>query len=67
MISALVDEPCVFIIDDAHNAASDAGALIDHIATQLVGEQRLLVLRGTSLRVQNAYGGLRTFISVPPI
>jgi ATP/maltotriose-dependent transcriptional regulator MalT/DNA-binding SARP family transcriptional activator len=44
MISALADEPCVFIIDDAHNAASDAGALIDHIATQLVGEQRLLVL-----------------------
>ncbi len=44
MISALANEPCVFIIDDAHNAASDAGALIDHIATQLVGEQRLLVL-----------------------
>jgi ATP/maltotriose-dependent transcriptional regulator MalT/DNA-binding SARP family transcriptional activator len=44
MISALAGEPCVFIIDDAHNAAPDAGALIDHIATQLVGDQRLLVL-----------------------
>ena len=44
MVSALAQEPCVFIIDDAHNASPDAGALIDHIATQLVGEQRLIVL-----------------------
>ena len=44
MISALSSEACVFIIDDAHNASPDAGALIDHMATQLVGDQRLLVL-----------------------
>lgn len=44
MISALSSEPCMFIIDDAHDASPDAGALIDHMATQLVGDQRLLVL-----------------------
>ena len=41
LIRALADEPCAFVIDDAHHAAPDAGALIDHIATRLEGEQRL--------------------------
>ena len=44
MIASLAAERCAFVFDDAHNAGPDAGALIDHIATTLEGEQRLVVL-----------------------
>ena len=44
LVRALADECCAFVIDDAHHARPDAGELIDHIASRLEGEQRLVVL-----------------------
>jgi DNA-binding SARP family transcriptional activator len=44
MIDALAGERYAIVLDDAHHALPDAGALIDHIATRLGGEQRLVVL-----------------------
>ncbi|HTX01970.1 MAG TPA: hypothetical protein VMD59_24515, partial [Acidimicrobiales bacterium] len=44
LLAALADERCAFVIDDSHNARKDAGALIEHLATHLRGEQRLVVL-----------------------
>jgi DNA-binding SARP family transcriptional activator/ATP/maltotriose-dependent transcriptional regulator MalT len=44
MVAALAMERCAFVIDDAHNARPDAGQLIDHLATRLEGDQRLIVL-----------------------
>ncbi len=44
MIAALAGECCTFVIDDAHNAREDAANLIEHLATQLEGAQRLVVL-----------------------
>jgi ATP/maltotriose-dependent transcriptional regulator MalT len=44
LVRALAGEPCAFVIDDAHHARPDAGALIDHIASRLEAEHRLVVL-----------------------
>lgn len=44
IMRALAKERCTFVIDDAHNASADAGALITHMATQVDGEQHLVVL-----------------------
>ncbi len=44
MVLAIRDEVCAIVIDDAHHARPDAGALIDRIAARLGGEQRLVVL-----------------------
>lgn len=42
--SALAAERCAIVVDDAHNAAPDAAALIEHIASRLEADQRMLVL-----------------------
>jgi ATP/maltotriose-dependent transcriptional regulator MalT len=44
MVASLAGESCAFVVDDAHNALPDAGALIDRIASQLTTGQHLLVL-----------------------
>jgi DNA-binding SARP family transcriptional activator len=44
MVDALEGESCAIVIDDAHNAARDAGALIDRIASRVRPPQRLAVL-----------------------
>src|ERR1019366_656846 len=44
MVEALRDEPCAFVVDDAHHAERDAGVLIDRLASALRGDQRLVVL-----------------------
>ncbi|HTX00544.1 MAG TPA: BTAD domain-containing putative transcriptional regulator [Acidimicrobiales bacterium] len=44
VVSALAKERCTFVIDDAHHAAPDAAALIEHLASRLEGEQHLVVL-----------------------
>ncbi|HMK98421.1 MAG TPA: hypothetical protein VK425_12790, partial [Acidimicrobiales bacterium] len=44
LLVALESERCAFVIDDAHHADSDAGALIAHLGTHLCGEQRLVVM-----------------------
>ncbi|HET6873273.1 MAG TPA: BTAD domain-containing putative transcriptional regulator [Acidimicrobiales bacterium] len=44
MVSSLSGEACCFVIDDAHNALPEAGALIDRIEAKLCSDQRLLVL-----------------------
>jgi DNA-binding SARP family transcriptional activator len=44
LLGALAAERCAFVIDDAHNAAPDAGELIAYLAVHLQGAQRLVVL-----------------------
>lgn len=44
IVDALAGENCVFVIDDAHEALADAGALIDRIASRIHGKERMLVL-----------------------
>ncbi|HTV10824.1 MAG TPA: BTAD domain-containing putative transcriptional regulator [Acidimicrobiales bacterium] len=44
VVSALAKERCAFVIYDAHNAAPDAAALIEHMASRLRPGQRLVVL-----------------------
>ncbi|MGO9973305.1 MAG: BTAD domain-containing putative transcriptional regulator [Solirubrobacteraceae bacterium] len=44
MLSGLAGESSAIVIDDAHHAARDAARLIDRIASQLAGTQRLVVL-----------------------
>jgi DNA-binding SARP family transcriptional activator len=43
MLDALSGESCAIVIDDAHHALRDAGALIDRIAARLTPPQRLVV------------------------
>ncbi len=44
MLAALTGESVAIVFDDAHHAARDAAGLIDRIADQLAGQQRLVVL-----------------------
>jgi DNA-binding SARP family transcriptional activator len=44
MVDCLQGESCAIVIDDAHNAARDAGTLIDRIANRVTAPQRLAVL-----------------------
>ncbi len=44
MIAGLEREACAIVIDDAHHATRDGGALIDRIATLVKPPQRLVVL-----------------------
>ncbi len=44
MVVALGGEACAIVIDDAHHALRDAGALIDRIAAKIGAGQRLVVL-----------------------
>lgn len=44
LAAALADERCTFVLDDVHCATADAAALIEHLSTRIVGEQRLVVL-----------------------
>lgn len=44
IVTGLALEPCVFVIDDAHNAAGDAAALIHQIAVSLEPGHRLVLL-----------------------
>ncbi|HMK97686.1 MAG TPA: BTAD domain-containing putative transcriptional regulator [Acidimicrobiales bacterium] len=44
LLAALVNEQCALVIDDAHNAAADAAALMAYMAAHLRGEPRLVVL-----------------------
>ncbi|HUA49137.1 MAG TPA: BTAD domain-containing putative transcriptional regulator [Solirubrobacteraceae bacterium] len=44
MVDCLQGESCAIVIDDAHNAARDAGVLIDRIASRVRAPQRLAVL-----------------------
>jgi Bacterial transcriptional activator domain len=44
VLAALAGEACAIVIDDAHHAARDAGALIDRIASRVEPPQRLIVL-----------------------
>lgn len=44
MLSALAAERCAFIVDDAHEAAPDAAALLGRMAGGLSPSQRLVVL-----------------------
>jgi ATP/maltotriose-dependent transcriptional regulator MalT/DNA-binding SARP family transcriptional activator len=44
MVATLAGEKCAFIIDDAHEAGSDAGALIARLAGRLEEAHRLVVL-----------------------
>jgi len=43
ILSALRDEVCAFVIDDAHHCDRNAGLLIDRMAAQLSQPQRLIV------------------------
>jgi DNA-binding SARP family transcriptional activator len=44
MVVALSGEACAIVVDDAHHALRDAGALIDRIVARLGAGQRLVVL-----------------------
>jgi DNA-binding SARP family transcriptional activator/ATP/maltotriose-dependent transcriptional regulator MalT len=44
MLSALAQESCTFVIDDAHNARPDGAELVEHLAARLDNDQRLVVL-----------------------
>ena len=44
LVGALAEEPCAFVVDDAHHVDRDAGLLLDRLATGITGEQRLVVL-----------------------
>jgi ATP/maltotriose-dependent transcriptional regulator MalT len=44
MVDGLAREACAIVIDDAHHAGRDAGALIDRVATLVAPPQRLVVL-----------------------
>lgn len=44
VIAALADEQCAIVIDDAHHADLGAAHLIEHLATRITGNQRLVVL-----------------------
>ncbi|HSC01808.1 MAG TPA: BTAD domain-containing putative transcriptional regulator [Solirubrobacteraceae bacterium] len=44
MLAGLKGEACAIVIDDAHHATRDAGALIDRIASLVTPPQRLVVL-----------------------
>jgi DNA-binding SARP family transcriptional activator/ATP/maltotriose-dependent transcriptional regulator MalT len=44
IVNALAHERCTFVFDDVHNAAPDAGALIERIAARLEGDQHLVAL-----------------------
>lgn len=44
LLDRLADEPCVFVVDDAHNLARDAAQLIEHLAERLETGQALVVL-----------------------
>jgi ATP/maltotriose-dependent transcriptional regulator MalT len=44
MVAGLKGEACAIVIDDAHHANRDAGALIDRIASLVAPPQRLVVL-----------------------
>jgi ATP/maltotriose-dependent transcriptional regulator MalT len=44
MVDALAGEACAIVIDDAHHARRDAGALIDRIARLVAPPQRLVIL-----------------------
>ncbi len=44
LLDALAGESCAVVIDDAHNAAADAAALLEHLAGRVAGRQRLVVL-----------------------
>ena len=50
MLAALEHESCAIVIDDAHHADRGAAALIDRIAGQLAGPQRLVVSAGICRR-----------------
>jgi len=43
-LASLAGEQCAFVIDDAHYADRDAAHLIEHLASRIDGDQRLLVL-----------------------
>ncbi len=44
LVTSLATENCTFVFDDAHNIEAEAGALVDHLAHSLEGEQRLVLL-----------------------
>ena len=44
LLGALAAERCAIVVDDAHHAGREAGALISRLAQQLHGDQRLVVL-----------------------
>ena len=44
LLGALVTQRCALVVDDTHHAAPDASALLERIASHLVGDQRLVVL-----------------------
>jgi hypothetical protein len=44
LLDSLAEEPCAFVIDEAHHAGIDAAELIDYLAGSVTGQQRLVVL-----------------------
>ena len=56
LVALLAAENCTFVVDDAHHVEPDAGELIDHLATSLEGDQRLVVL---ARRLPRGAGRLR--------
>jgi DNA-binding SARP family transcriptional activator len=44
LLGALAQERCALVVDDAQHAAPDAAALLERVASHLLGDQRLIVL-----------------------
>jgi DNA-binding SARP family transcriptional activator/ATP/maltotriose-dependent transcriptional regulator MalT len=44
LLTALANERCALVVDDAQHAAPDAAALLERMASHMTGDQRLIVL-----------------------
>ncbi|HEY2355640.1 MAG TPA: BTAD domain-containing putative transcriptional regulator [Gaiellaceae bacterium] len=44
LLDRLAEEPCAFVVDDAHNLARDAGELLEYLAAHVRPSQGLVVL-----------------------